>query len=48
MDAQGQLEKGSCIRHTEGKQKLNIYIGKLVGIQLLKINGKSNTKHILR
>lgn len=36
MIAQGQLEKGSCVRKT----KLNIYIGKLVDIQLLKTNGK--------
>lgn len=38
MTFQGQLEKGSYVRNTEGKQKLNIYIGKLVGIQLLKTN----------
>lgn len=38
MTPQGQFEKGSYVRNTEGKQKLNIYTGKLVGIQLLKTN----------
>lgn len=49
MTPQGQFEKGSCVRNTEGKQKLNIYIGKLVGIQLLKtsLEKKNNMKQIL-
>lgn len=38
MIPQGQLEKGSYVRNTEGKQKLNIYIRKLVGIHFLKTN----------
>lgn len=38
MIPQGQLEKGSYVRSTEGKQKLNIYIRKLVGIHFLKTN----------
>lgn len=38
MIPQGQFEKGSYVRNTEGKQNLNIYSGKLVGIQLLKTN----------
>lgn len=36
--SQGQFEKGSYVKNTEGKQKLNIYIRKLVGIHFLKTN----------